>query len=47
VQAGGVVGVGVAELHRDELVALQVDRVIGERFGEDEVVGEAESKIAR
>jgi hypothetical protein len=31
--------IGAPEFHRDQLVPLQVDRVIGERLGEDEGSG--------
>jgi hypothetical protein len=40
VQAGRVVGVGVPQLHRHQVVALQLERVIRKQFGEDEVVRE-------
>ena len=37
-EAGGCVGVRVPELHRNQLVAFQLEGVIGERLGEDEVL---------
>jgi hypothetical protein len=38
VQAGRRVGIGVPEFHRDQVMSLQLDRVIGKRVGEDEIV---------